>query len=92
MAMNARLGKAPHRRVSFYLPVHVGTFLDLICKYGLKRKSALVEEVWSAGMLEVFGMTPEEILECSLRIPAVVSGAEDLELCELAALLCGTKE
>lgn len=90
MAMNARSRKGPDRRVSVYVPMHIGIFLDLVCKYGLRRKGALVDDIWAAGIYEVFGMTLEEITQSSLRIPPGV-GDGTIELEKLAVLLCGVE-
>jgi hypothetical protein len=92
MAMNARPRSETSRRVAIYVPVHVGTFLDLVCKYGLLRKGALVDQVWATGIEVLFGLTQDEIGQRPLTIPSDIYQEEDVDLRTLAELLCGVEE
>jgi hypothetical protein len=77
------------RRVAIRVPVNMGTFLDLICKLSRTRKARLWEQVLAAGMREVFGITPEELDDCSFTVPADLTGLDTDDLKELTNLLCG---
>lgn len=77
------------RRIMVRVPISVGTFMDLICKYSGTAKGTMVKRVWAAGMAEVFGLTPAQVMECALTIPRDHHVHPSTDLKELARLLCG---
>lgn len=89
MATNVIAGERATRRVMIRVPVHVGTFLDLVCKYSGTRKGTMVNRVWAAGIREVFGITVEQLEECALTVPRDHRTQPHASLKELTRLLCG---
>lgn len=93
MAMTARErpGDAQRldRRVMCRVPVHVGTFLDLICKYSGVTKKSMITDVWAAGFRELFGVTPDELEKASFSIPPTTHTQRNADLKELTQILCG---
>jgi uncharacterized protein (DUF1810 family) len=89
MAMHARPRSGPGRRVQIYVPPTIGTFLDLVCKYGLRRKAPLVDQIWAAGLEAVFGKNTDELTHSPMTLPPEMQADKDLDLYEFAALVCG---
>jgi hypothetical protein len=92
MVSTARATRRADRRMLMHMPVHVGTFLDLVCKYTGRRKRVLMDQVWAAGMRAVFGISPEELAASPLTIPIDVRTDPQRDLKELTNLLCGAPE
>lgn len=77
------------RRMQMHVSVHVGTFLDLVCKYTGARKSQMIQRIWSAGMKSIFGVTPDHLEIARLSIPPDQMIDPERDLKELTKLICG---
>jgi len=82
--------KPVSRRVLLRMPIHVGTFLDLMCRLSGRRKRQVVDMIWAEGMRSVFGITPDELSICRMSIPPRTHVLTD-DLRELTELVCGER-
>lgn len=85
----AQIGKRITRRVSLHIPVECGAFLDLVCKFTSRRKGRMVAQIWEAGMISVFGISPEQLEQTTLTVPRATSTDPSLDLKELTRRICG---
>ena len=70
MATTAPSAPRVDRRVLVRVPMHVGAFIDIICRLSGRKKKAIVDLIWAEGMRTVFGLTPDELERCRFAVPA----------------------
>jgi hypothetical protein len=78
----------PTRRIVVRVPVGVGSVLDAVAHYSLRRKGELISEIWNAGMQAVLGRSADEMVESGMNILPRGS-AVPREPRAIVELLCG---
>lgn len=89
MATTAFTGSPVGRRIIVREEPNVGLFLDLVCKFTGVKKGDMIRRIWSAGMRQVFDVTPDQLKETRLVIPEERRRQGNVNLRELAKCLCG---
>jgi hypothetical protein len=57
------------RRAVTHVPFRTMAFLDFVSEITKTPKHMLYRHIWRRGLVDVFGITEEELDECSLTVP-----------------------